>query len=384
MRIVSVAFACVLSTCLGGCAFFADPNAWPQKFQYGDSENLATGPNIRYVNERPRPMPGAPALTTMCTEPSPDVAVAFGTTLAAQASVNNQGSGSLNAGTTESALELAGRTAGVLALRDGLYATCEAYSNGALGQSAYALGLSQYGNLLIALTQGQPGNAGGGSVTATFSSSSTSTKTDNSSAAPAATKASSAASPANKNKKSALDQAADPRNASTDHPVAKDKSSALDYAASHYASLGNSANFATDAVGAAVSPPANTHAARMAAADPPDKPAPAADKPAPKAAPVVNDTAQPNNNPPKQPAATKTTTTNNAAANNPQVYTATESAATALLVACISEYDPTRLGAYRVDRSGGIEPDHNQVLSLGFCRGFLEGLSKKLMSSKMR
>jgi hypothetical protein len=39
-----------------------------------------------------------------------------------------------------------------LALRDGLYATCQAYANGALGQSAYALGLSQYGNLLVALT----------------------------------------------------------------------------------------------------------------------------------------------------------------------------------------------------------------------------------------
>jgi hypothetical protein len=156
MRVVSVVVACVLGASLGGCAIFADPNAWPQKFNYADSKNLATGPNVRYVNDRMREMPGDHPLATMCTEPSPDVAVAFGTSIAAQASIAAQGggqnAGSFNAGTTEQATALAGRTASVLALRDGLYATCQAYANGALGQSAYALGLSQYGNLLVAMT----------------------------------------------------------------------------------------------------------------------------------------------------------------------------------------------------------------------------------------
>ena len=108
------------------------------------------------MNDRLREMPGDHPLATMCTEPSPDVAVAFGTSIAAQASIAAQGggqnSGSFNASTSEVATALAGRTASVLALRDGLYATCQAYANGALGQSAYALGLSQYGNLLVALT----------------------------------------------------------------------------------------------------------------------------------------------------------------------------------------------------------------------------------------
>src|SRR5579864_5111270 len=78
MRVVSVAFACVLSAALGGCAFFADPNAWPQSFKYGDSATIASGSGIRFVNERAREMSGTPPLPTMCTEPSPDVAVAFG------------------------------------------------------------------------------------------------------------------------------------------------------------------------------------------------------------------------------------------------------------------------------------------------------------------
>src|SRR5580692_3660424 len=171
MRVFSVVAACVLGASLGGCAIFADPNAWPQKFNYADSKNLASGPNVRFVNDRLREIPGDHPLATMCTEPSPDVAVAFGTSIAAQASIAAQGggqnSGSFNASTSEVATALAGRTASVLALRDGLYATCQAYANGALGQRAYALGLSQYGNLLVALSsngslgQGAPGGPGG-------------------------------------------------------------------------------------------------------------------------------------------------------------------------------------------------------------------------------
>src|SRR5580700_1306802 len=165
MRGLSVALACVLSAALGGCAIFADPNAWPQKFPYADSENIAASGNVRFVNDRPRYVPGRGIVMTMCNEPMPDVSVAFGTSLAAQANITGQGSGGFNAGTSEAALELAGRTASVLALRDGLYATCQAYTNGALGQSAYALGLSQYGNLLVALTAHDAGAVGGTSVT---------------------------------------------------------------------------------------------------------------------------------------------------------------------------------------------------------------------------
>ncbi len=155
MRIVPVASACVLSIYLGGCAFVADPNAWPQKFQYGDSNTLVMGGNLRMVTERDRERLIGPPLPTVCTEPSPDVAVAFGRALAAQGSYSQPSgpsvSGNVSASTTEQATALAGRTAGVLALRDGLYAACQAYTNGILGQDAYAMVLSQYGNLLVAL-----------------------------------------------------------------------------------------------------------------------------------------------------------------------------------------------------------------------------------------
>jgi hypothetical protein len=168
MRVVSVALACGLSVFLAQCGFFADPNSWPQKFEFGDSATLASGADVRYVSERERLMPGTPPLPTMCTEASPDVAIAFGRTLAAQASVTEQGgtsgSGSINAGSTEQVTALDGRTAGVLALRDGLYAACQAYTNGALGQSAYAIVLSQYGNLLVALASPGTSTGSGNSV----------------------------------------------------------------------------------------------------------------------------------------------------------------------------------------------------------------------------
>jgi hypothetical protein len=249
MRVVSVVSACVLSTFLGGCAIFADPNAWPQKFKYGDSATMASGAGIRFVNERRREMTGREGspLPTMCTEPSPDVAVAFGTSLAANVAITGQGSGSGSASTSEAALALAGRTASVLALRDGLYATCQAYTNGVLGQSAYALGLSQYGNLLVALTAHDAGSGGGTSV----------------------------------------------------------------------------ASGATAAGGAA--------------------------------------------------------TPGTQASSNPALFTPSDSAAAALMVACISEYDPTRLGA-RNPATGEFVT--NPVLSQNFCREYLKEFGYKLAAAK--
>ncbi|WFU62680.1 hypothetical protein [Bradyrhizobium brasilense] len=94
-------------------------------------------------------------LPTLCSEPNPDVAVAFAQSAALAANITNPsgiaGSGNASFSSTETVTALAGRTAGVLALRDGLYAACQTYVNGVIGHDAYALILSQYGNLLVAL-----------------------------------------------------------------------------------------------------------------------------------------------------------------------------------------------------------------------------------------
>jgi hypothetical protein len=295
MRVLSVMSACVLATTLGGCAIFADPNAWPQKFNYADSTNLASGANVRYVNDRLRDMPGREfPLATMCTEAAPDVAVAFGTSLGASANISGQGSGGFGAGTSEAAMQLAGRTAGVLALRDGLYATCQAYANGALGQSAYALGLSQYGNLLVALTAHDPGFQ---PTTTTVSAlPPTIAITPNGSGAPTVT--------ITPNPKSGMNA--------------------------------------------------------------PDT--------TPQAQPAVADA---DNLPPVLPVADKQVPQGQGAASpNPALFTANDSASHALLVACISEYDPTRLGAR--NPADGV-PWHSGVLSESYCRNYIRRFATKLM-----
>jgi len=296
MRVVSLAFACVLSAALGGCAVFADPNAWPQKFKYADSANLASGANVRYVNDRLRDMAGREdrPLSTMCTEPAPDVAVAFGTSLGASANIPGQGSGGFGVGTSEAAMQLAGRTAGVLALRDGLYATCQAYANGALGQSAYALGLSQYGNLLVALTAHDPGFQPAATATSVTAVGPSISITPNGSGAPTVT------------------------------------------------------------ITPKASAPAITPQAQPAVADADDLP------------PVLPVDV------PGSPGAQG----QGAANPNPGLFTANDSASHALLVACISEYDPTRLGARNA--ADGV-PWRSGVLTESFCRNYIRRFGAKLM-----
>ena len=297
MRVLSVASACVLATALGGCAIFADPNAWPQKFKYGDSATLASGAGIRYVNERNREMTGredAP-LPTMCTEPSPDVAIAFGTSLGGSVSVA-QGNGGFAAGTSEAALALAGRTAGVLALRDGLYAVCQAYNNGAIGQSAYALGLSQYGNLLVALTAHDPGAPGGTFVNA---------------AAPTVS-----------------------------------------------APTINNFNNNPQKTGGGAGNPSNKNVARIADADDSLPLTLVADAPVPGGGGGGGGT---------QPPATP----------DAAIFKPNDSAAAALMVACISEYDPTRIGAR--DANGQLW--YSGVLSEPFCRDYIARLSHRLAAA---
>jgi len=138
---------------LTGCA---DPNKTPSAVRLGTSDTLVTGPALRLVTERPRYIPAIDdKLPTLCSEPSPDAAIAFGASLSGQGSFSQPNgptvSGTVSAATTEAATQLAGRTAGVLALRDGLYAACQSYANGVIGHDAYALILSQYGGLLVAL-----------------------------------------------------------------------------------------------------------------------------------------------------------------------------------------------------------------------------------------
>lgn len=157
----------VLALSLTACAAFQNapvkpiqlttataPSAYPI---YGvTTATLLPASDYDLITTRPNPTPnGGPPV--FCAQPSPDLATAFGETVQGGAS---GGGGGVTAGVngelanTQSITALAGRTAGVVALRDGLYSACQAYANGMIGKDAYALILSQYGNLLVALASG--------------------------------------------------------------------------------------------------------------------------------------------------------------------------------------------------------------------------------------
>jgi hypothetical protein len=152
MKSVSLFFCLLILT---ACS---DPNLSPSTVHIGSVDGILTSGNVRLITERARPVDGTKALPALCSEPSPDVAIAFAHSANATVSVTptagTTDTGSATGSLNETATQLEGRTAGVLALRDGLYAACQAYSNGVIGHDAYALILSQYGNLLVALVSG--------------------------------------------------------------------------------------------------------------------------------------------------------------------------------------------------------------------------------------
>lgn len=129
------------------------PNFRTSQFQFGRAQTLASTGNLRFVMERDRVLPHTTA-HVVCSEPAPDVSTDSGTDLKTTVKVPTASAtadAELGLKTTETTHELTGRSKGVLALRDGLHAACQAYANGAIGKDAYSMILSQYGLLLVSL-----------------------------------------------------------------------------------------------------------------------------------------------------------------------------------------------------------------------------------------
>ena len=138
---------------LAGCSILEDTvQRGFQRSTIGNHPATYTTADIRVVSLRPHPLGGR---EIMCAEPSPDVARALATALSISAEISGKGGGSFGGGSAEAVAELAGRTTALLGLRDGLYRTCEAYANGIIGDDAYALVLSRYGQLMTTLFLGQ-------------------------------------------------------------------------------------------------------------------------------------------------------------------------------------------------------------------------------------
>lgn len=119
---------------------------------------IMTTPNNRMLDPDPNNHPPSSVLT--CAEPSPDIAMIAASAFAASGNAgsglfgndsNSQVSGSMGGMRAEQAAELGRRLATVQLARDALFRACEAYANGAIDEAMYAVMLSRFDDLMVAL-----------------------------------------------------------------------------------------------------------------------------------------------------------------------------------------------------------------------------------------
>ena len=157
ITVLALAGALAVSAC-------ASKETYSVSTSVGSTPALLTTADLRIVTERVRPVgPGQdPALgqRVFCAEPSPDVAKALSTAMQISGNLQGRaptgtsalggGAGFSNA-TAEQLAQLTSRVPSIQALRDGLFRACEAYANGSIGDNAYSLILSRYGDVLVTL-----------------------------------------------------------------------------------------------------------------------------------------------------------------------------------------------------------------------------------------
>ena len=98
----------------------------------------------------------------ICAEPSPDVAKAIASSFGGAVSgavsrgdIDAQAAGQFSRSFAEGLVQLGERMATIQLLRDGLYRACEAYANGVLTDTSYAMILSRYGDTMVTLLGGE-------------------------------------------------------------------------------------------------------------------------------------------------------------------------------------------------------------------------------------
>lgn len=113
-----------------------------------------------------------------CAEPSPDVAKAVGRSLnvGGSASVAGLPSGidpkvafAISSAHAQAIAQLTERLATIQLLRDGLHSACEAYANGAISDTTYAIMLSRFDKLMVTMLLGEIAGGAFGRTLATVS-----------------------------------------------------------------------------------------------------------------------------------------------------------------------------------------------------------------------
>jgi hypothetical protein len=152
------AFASIVA--LSGCA----AGMKPQVVSVAGREVLLTGANVRAVNYSYLPGRGGSTRALTCAEPSPDIAEAINTAFNFGGSfgigglpggISPEAAAALSSSRAQAVAQLGERLATIQLLRDGLYRACEAYSNGAITPTTYAIMLARYDDSMITMLLGE-------------------------------------------------------------------------------------------------------------------------------------------------------------------------------------------------------------------------------------
>ncbi len=131
-----------------------------------EGDLLLTSADVRFVlRESPAMVEGGVVKPKfiICAEPSPDIAKVISSAsnigLAATANlpqgISPEAAAAFSREQAAAMAQLGERVATIQLLRDGLYRACEAYANGALSSTAYAVLLSRYDDTMITLLQSE-------------------------------------------------------------------------------------------------------------------------------------------------------------------------------------------------------------------------------------
>lgn len=165
-----IALASAVASLLGGCAS-STGRITTIPMQNGATAT-ATSAETRLVfsatNQRSTPEHPTPSAVITCAEPSPDIAKIASEAFSASANASGQlfgnrqtdASVALGHARAEQAAELGQRLATVQLVRDTLYRACEAYANGAIDETMYAIITSRFDDLMVALFAEQMAQGG--------------------------------------------------------------------------------------------------------------------------------------------------------------------------------------------------------------------------------
>ena len=142
---------------LGACT--TQPGTIFKQFSLNDGTSLTTGTRQRLVSNISPGLGSRPGrvypVRIICTEPSPDVAVALANSFGFGVSVLGQGAGSVTGAQVEGIVQLGERTVAIQALLKQGYQACLDYANGAVTGTTYSLRTSRLDDLLVTLILGE-------------------------------------------------------------------------------------------------------------------------------------------------------------------------------------------------------------------------------------